>query len=81
MYISFETHIFAPPPRFFRIIFFPLTHGLKTGVFSPKPIESSYLAPGGQNEKYTPLMTICFKSLGSLLLEGTLLVIIFTVDL
>ena len=41
VYISFETHIFAPPP-FFRIIFFPLTHGLKTGVFSPKPIESSY---------------------------------------
>ena len=32
VYISFETHIFAPPP-FFRIIFFPLTHGLKTGVF------------------------------------------------
>ena len=32
VYISFETHIFAPPP-FFRMIFFPLTHGLKTGVF------------------------------------------------
>ena len=32
VYISFETHIFAPPP-FFRIIFFPPTHGLKTGVF------------------------------------------------
>ena len=43
VYISFETHIFAPP--LFRIIFFPLTHGLKTGFFSPKPIESSFFCP------------------------------------
>ena len=47
--------IFLPPPLFQNHIFSPY-HGLKTGVFSPKPIESSYFCPrgGGQNEKYTP---------------------------
>ena len=43
--------IFLPPPPFFRIIFFPLTHGLKTGVFDrflmPAQTSKKFAAAGG----------------------------------
>ena len=58
VYISFETHIFAPPP-FFRIIFFPLTHGLKTGVFDrflmPAQTSKKFAAAGGCRGAEPPL--------------------------